>query len=53
MVGDIWADVIGARKAGIRGVLVDLYGATQEQIGGSDALIKNINDLPHALKTLV
>jgi putative hydrolase of the HAD superfamily len=54
MVGDTYeADIVGAHNAGIRGVLVDIYGATQEQIGGSDAFIKNLCDLPHALTTLV
>jgi putative hydrolase of the HAD superfamily len=54
MVGDTYeADVVGARNARIRGVLVDIYGATEEQIRGSDAVIKNIGDLPHALTTLV
>lgn len=53
MVGDTYeADVVGARRAGIRGVLVDIYGATEEQIGGSDAVIKNIGDLPDALQAL-
>ena len=53
MVGDTYeVDVVGARKAGIRGVLVDVYVATEEQIGGSDAVIKTIGRLPEALERL-
>jgi putative hydrolase of the HAD superfamily len=53
MVGDTYeADVIGAHNSGIRGVRVDSYWATNEQIGGSYAVIKNIGDLPRALDAL-
>jgi putative hydrolase of the HAD superfamily len=53
MVGDTYvADVVGAHRAGMRGVLVDLYGAPVEQLGDSDAVIKNIGELPEVLKRL-
>jgi putative hydrolase of the HAD superfamily len=53
MVGDTYeADVVGAHRSGMRGVLVDLYGATAEQIRDSDAVIKNIGRLPEALERL-
>jgi len=53
MVGDTYeADVVGAHKAGMRGVLINLYGATAEHLNGSDAVIKSIGELPRALESL-
>jgi len=53
MVGDTYeADVVGAHGAGMRGVLIDLYGAPAEHLRGSDAVIKSIGELPRALKGL-
>ena len=53
MVGDTYvADVVGAHRAGMRGVLIDLYGAPAEQLEHSDAVIKSIGELPEALKKL-
>jgi len=53
MVGDTYeADIVGAHGVGMRGVLIDLYGASAEQVKGSDAVIKSIGELPKALETL-
>jgi len=53
MVGDTFdADVLGAHGVGMRGVLIDLYGAKPDQIEISDAVIKNLGELPAALKEL-
>ena len=53
MVGDTYeADVVGAHRAGMRGVLIDLYGAPAEYLNDSDAVIKTIGGLPEALKML-
>ncbi|MGD0802480.1 MAG: HAD family hydrolase [Candidatus Bathyarchaeia archaeon] len=53
MVGDTYeADIVGAHALGIRCVLIDLYGASEEQLKCSDAVIKRIGDLPEALKGL-
>ncbi|MCX6648869.1 MAG: HAD family hydrolase [Candidatus Bathyarchaeota archaeon] len=53
MVGDTYeADVVGAHRAGMRGVLIDLYGAPPEQLRGSDAVIKSIGGFPRALDGL-
>jgi putative hydrolase of the HAD superfamily len=53
MVGDTYeADVVGAHMAGMRGVLIDLYGAPAEQLRDSDVVIKTIGGLPEALKML-
>ncbi len=53
MVGDTYvADVVGAHRACMRGVLIDLYGAPAEQLEHSDAVIKSIGELPEALKKL-
>jgi putative hydrolase of the HAD superfamily len=53
MVGDTYeADVVGAHAVGMKGVLIDLYGATPEQLKDSDAVIKTIGGLPEALKSL-
>jgi putative hydrolase of the HAD superfamily len=54
MVGDTYAaDVLGARALGMRCVLIDLYGATEEQLRISDAVIKGIGELPQVLKLLL
>ncbi len=53
MVGDTYAaDIVGAHGVGVRGVLIDLYGAPQEQLRNSDAVIKTIGDLSEVLKIL-
>ena len=53
MVGDTYeADVVGAHRAGMRGVLIDLYGAPPEQLRDSDAVIKSIGGFPRALDGL-
>ncbi len=53
MIGDTYeADIVGAHKAGIRGVLVDLYGAPLEQLRCSDAVINSIGGLPLVLDGL-
>jgi putative hydrolase of the HAD superfamily len=53
MVGDTYeADVVGAHAFGMRCVLIDLYGASEEQLKSSDAVIKGIGELPEALKLL-
>jgi putative hydrolase of the HAD superfamily len=53
MVGDTYgADVVGAHGAGMRGVLIDLYGASPEELGDSDAVIRGIGELPRALARL-
>lgn len=53
MVGDTYeADVVGAHRSGMRGVLVDLYGAPSEQLADSDAVINTIGALPEALERL-
>lgn len=53
MVGDTYgADIVGAHGVGIRGVLIDLYGAPQEHLRDSDAVIKTIGELSEALKIL-
>jgi putative hydrolase of the HAD superfamily len=53
MVGDTYeTDVVGAHGVGMRGVLIDLYGAPQEHLNSSDAVIKTIGGLPEALKRL-
>jgi len=54
MVGDTYeADIVGAHGAGMRGVLIDLYGAPVEHLNDSDAVIKTIGALPEALKRLM
>jgi putative hydrolase of the HAD superfamily len=54
MVGDTYeADVVGAHNAGLRGVLIDLYGAHIEQLRGSDAVINRIGDFPRVLECIV
>jgi len=51
MVGDTYeVDVVGAHRAEMRGVLIDLYGAPAEQLKDSEAVIKSIGELPEALK---
>jgi len=53
MVGDTYgADIVGAHKAGIRGVLIDLYGAPEEQLRDSEGVIRSIGGLPQVLKNL-
>ena len=53
MIGDTYeADIVGAHRTGIRGVLVDLYGAPPEQLRSSDAVINSIGGLPPALDVL-
>jgi HAD superfamily hydrolase (TIGR01549 family) len=53
MVGDTYvADVVGAHRAGMRGVLIDLYGAPAEHLEHSDAVIKSIGELPEVLRKL-
>lgn len=53
MVGDTYeADVVGAHRAGMRGVLIDLYGVPPEQLRDSDAVIKSIGGFPRALDGL-
>jgi putative hydrolase of the HAD superfamily len=53
MVGDTFdADVVGAHGVGMRGVLIDMYGATPDQIRVSDAVIKKLDELDAALKRL-
>ena len=53
MVGDTYgADIVGAHGVGIRGVLIDLYGAPQDHLRDSDAVIKTIGELSEALKIL-
>jgi putative hydrolase of the HAD superfamily len=53
MVGDTYeADVVGAHGAGMRGVLIDLYGAPVNHLNDSDAVIKTIGGLPEAMKKL-
>jgi HAD superfamily hydrolase (TIGR01549 family) len=53
MVGDTYeADIVGAHSVEMRGVLIDLYGAPTEQLEDSDIVIKNIGELPEALKRL-
>jgi putative hydrolase of the HAD superfamily len=53
MVGDTYeADVVGAHNVGMRGVLVDLVGAPVEHIENSDAVIRNIGDLPSIFEKL-
>jgi len=53
MVGDTYAaDIVGAHGVGVRGVLIDLYGAPQEHLRNSDAVIKTIGDLSEVLKIL-
>jgi putative hydrolase of the HAD superfamily len=53
MVGDTYeADVVGAHRSGMRGVLVDLYGAPAEQLADSDAVINTIGSLPEVLERL-
>ena len=54
MVGDTYeADVVGAHNAGLRGILINLYGAHPEQLRGSDAVINRIGDFPQVLECLV
>ena len=54
MVGDTYeADIVGAHGAGMRGVLIDLYGAPVEHLNDSDAVIKTIGALPEVLKRLM
>ena len=53
MVGDTFdADVLGAHGVGMKGVLVDLYGATPDQIRVSDAVIKKLDELHAALQRI-
>jgi len=53
MVGDTFdADVLGAHGVGMRGVLIDMYGATPDQIRVSDAVIKKLDELHAALQKL-
>ena len=53
MVGDSYeADVVGAHVAGMRGVLIDLYGAPEPHLRASDAVIKSIGAFPEALSRL-
>jgi len=53
MVGDSYdADIVGAHAVGVRGVLIDLYGAPQEHLRDSDAVINTIGGLSEALKML-
>jgi putative hydrolase of the HAD superfamily len=53
MVGDTYeADVVGAHAVGMKGVLIDLYGAPPEQLKDSDTVIKTIGGLHEALKSL-
>ncbi len=53
MVGVTYeADVVGAHNAGIRGILIDLYGASPEELSDSDAVIRSIGELNSALAKL-
>jgi len=53
MVGDSYsADVVGAHKSGIKGVLIDLVGVSEEQRRCSDAVVGGIGELPGVLRRL-
>jgi HAD superfamily hydrolase (TIGR01549 family) len=50
MVGDTYhADVVGAHRAGLRGILIDPSGEQKEVHGDCDAVIKGIAELPQTL----
>jgi putative hydrolase of the HAD superfamily len=54
MVGDSYeADVVGAHAAGMRGVFIDLDGASEPHLRASDAVIRSIGGFPEALKRLL
>ncbi len=53
MVGDNYeADIVGAHAAGMRGILVNLGGATEQHLRGSDAVVGGIGGVPEAVERL-
>ena len=53
MVGDSYpADVVGAHRSGMKGILIDLGGVPEEQRSCSDAVIEGISEFPDVLRRL-
>jgi HAD superfamily hydrolase (TIGR01549 family) len=53
MVGDSYlADVVGAQRSGMKGVLIDLGGVSEEQRSCSDAVVGGIGEFPEVLRRL-
>lgn len=54
MVGDMYeADIVGANAVGMRSVLIDIYDNQHDHYSEASQVIKNIGELPSALKKLL